>query len=253
MAINIEELRRQKERLEKEREEVERQLQDAERREREGASLLLVKELRAYTERIDALKQERHQLLLRIREAAPRLGDFTYGADDYRLTLQGARAAMKQPELFDKLMLALNAADLHVEPRSPRFRLYRGLRVAGTLQVHAKRIAIVAGEPILDYAILTAAQELDARFPGLAQIEYATHRRVREGVAGRPADGRYAVGIHFVANDTGSLDAVLPIALQALDHVVSYADRVTPDEEMRLFEPVEPSAPAPAPAQAPAA
>ncbi len=250
MAVSIDELRRQKERLEKEREEIERQLAQAERREREKAAATLVTELRDFTRRIDALKQERHQLLLRIREAAPRLGDFTYAADDHRLTLHAARAAMKQPELFDRLVQALDAADLHVEPRAPRFRLFRGLQPVGTLQLTARRITLTAGEPILDPAILTAAEELGARYPGLCALELATHRRLREGLPDRPRDGRYATSLTVVATDTGTLDTVLPLALQALEHVAQYLERVTPEEELRLFEPLETAAAPKEPASA---
>jgi hypothetical protein len=238
MALDIEELRRQKERLDRERDELERRLQEAERLEREAAAVALVRELRNFTQRIDALKEERHQLLQRIREAAPRIGDFSYAAEDHRLTLQAARSLMKQPELFDKVVAAIVEADLHVEPRTPRFRLFRGLRPVGTLQFHAKRIVITSGEPVIDYAIISEAQELSARYPGLAQVEYADHRRVREGVPGRPADGRYAISMQFAAGDTGSLDAVLPLAMRALDHVASYWEHVTPDEEARIFEAV---------------
>jgi hypothetical protein len=195
--------------------------------------------LRDFTKRIDGLKEERQALLLRIRESAPRMGDFTYGIEDYRLTLQASRAAMKQPELFDKLMQALEAADLHVEPRSPRFRLFRGLRPVGTLQLHPKRLSLVALEPIIDYAIITEAQELDARYPGLVSIDYASHRRVREGIPGRPAEGRYATAIQFNANDTGTLDTVLPLALRALDHVAAYWEGIAPGDEAKLFEPIE--------------
>lgn len=246
---SIDELRRQKERLDKEREELEKQLQEAERKEREAAALTLVRELRDFTRRIDALKEERHQLLMRIRESAPRLGDFTYASEDHKLAINGLRAGMKQPELFDKLMRALEEHDLHIEPRTPRFRLFRGLRPVGTLQIHAKRIVIVAGEPVLDYAIITAAQELNARYPGLAVVEYAEHRRVRDGIPGRPADGRYAVSMQFAATDTGSFDVVLPLALQALDHVAGYWEHVTPDEEARIFEPFTPAPETPAPAE----
>jgi prefoldin subunit 5 len=252
MSTSIEELRKQKERLEKEREDVERQLAEAERRERERSAAHLVEELRTFTGRIDALKEERQQLLQKIREAAPRLGDFTYAADDYRLTLQGARAAMKQPELLDRTLAALAGAALHVEPRTPRFRLFRGLRAVGTLQLTAKRITIAAGEPIIDATILADARALDATFPGLVTVELATGRRVRENVPGRTADGSYATAMTFVATDTGSLDTILPLALRALDHVAAYQERVTPDEELRLFEPVE-VPPAPAAPSAPVA
>lgn len=244
MAMNIEELRRQKEKLDRERDELERQLALAEQREREAQASKLVAELREFTRRIDALKEERQELLLRIRESAPRIGDFSYASEDYRLTLQSARAAMKQPELLDRLLNAIDDAQLHVEPRSPRFRIFRGLRPVGTLQLHPKRMVIVAGEPVLDYAIITEAQELNARYPGLVHVEYAEHRRVREGVPGRPPDGRHAVSMQFAANDTGSLDAVLPLAVRALDHVATYLERITPDDEAKIFEPapIEPAA-----------
>lgn len=240
MALEIEELRRQKERLEKEKEEVDRQLADAERREREAAAGHLVDDLREITGRIDGLKDERQKLLLRIREAAPRMGDFSYAADDWRLTLHASRGAMKQPELLDRLLRALSEANLHVEPRTPKFRLFRGLRPVGLLQVAAKRLAITAIEPILDPELIAAVRALDAQFPGLVHVELASvkkERRVRAGFPARLPDGDYALSITFTANDTGSLDAVLPLALRALDHVAAYWERWTQDEEARIFEP----------------
>lgn len=258
MSLDIEELRKQKERLDREREEVERRLSEAERHEREQAAAHLVDELRAMTVRIDALKDDRQKLLLKIREAAPRLGDFTYAQDDWKLTLQAARAQMKQPELLSKLLAALEGAGIHAEPRAPRFRLFRGLRPIGTLQVHAKRLSIVAAEPVLDPAILDDVRALAQAYPGLATLELASEkkeRRVREGSPVRAPDGDYALAIHFAAADTGSLDAVLPLALRAFEHVASYWERWTPDTEARLFEPwpAEPVAAAPVPVPAPAA
>lgn len=248
MSANIDELRRQKERLEKEREEIERQLAEAERREREHAAQALVDELRALTGRIDGLKEERHQLLSRIREAAPRMGDFSYAADDYRLSLPAARASLKQPELFDKLLAALTTAGFHVEPRAPRFRLFRGLRPVGTLQVFARRLVVAAVEPILDPELIAAARALDAEYPGLASLELASskkERRVREGISPRLPGGDYAVGLTCTASDTGSLDAVVPLALRALDHVAAYWERWTPDTEAKVFEPWPAEAAAP--------
>lgn len=247
MSVNIEELRREKERLEREREDVERRLQAAERQAREQEALTLVDELREFTRRIDALKDERHQLLRRIRETAPLLGDFTYAQDDHRLTLQSARAGLKQPELLDRLLAALDAAGIHVEPRAPRFRLFSALRPVGTLHVASRRIALTVGEPVIDGALIREAAELDAAYPGLAAVERASAkklRRVREGHPGRLPNGDYATSLTLAASDTGSLDAILPLALRALAEVAAFWARVTPDEEARIFEPwpVEPPA-----------
>jgi hypothetical protein len=236
MAIDIEELRRQKERLDREREALERQLADAERRERERAADVLVRDLRDTTARIDALKGERVRLLARIREVSPRHGDFTYAAEDDRLALGVARAAMKQPELFDKVVAALDAADLHVEPRAPKFRLFRGLRPVGTLQLHPKRIGIAAAGPVVDGELLAALAEAAAAWPGLVHIVWDEQRRVREDVPGRAGDGRFAIGVSASAVDTGSLDVVLPLLVRALDHVATYLSEVSPADESRLFE-----------------
>lgn len=238
MTLSIEELRAQKDRLDREREEVERRLQEAERFERAEAAKVLITELRDFTRRIDELKDERQKLLGRIREVAPRVGDFTYASEDHRLTLSSARAGMKQPDLLDKVMAALHETDIHVEPRTPRFRLFHGLRPVGTMQVHPKRLVITVSDPIIDYTIITEAQELNTRYPGLAELEYADHRRVREGVPGRPAGGRYALSLQVRAADTGSLDVVLPLAVRALDHVASYWDHVLPGDESKIFEPM---------------
>ncbi|MFM2153409.1 MAG: hypothetical protein RL199_1844 [Pseudomonadota bacterium] len=240
MTTDIEELRRQKERLDREREALERQLAEAERREREKAADLLVRELRDTTARIDALKGERVKLLARIREVSPRHGDFTYAAEDDRLALGVARSAMKQPELFDKLMAALEAADFHVEPRAPRFRLFRGLRPVGTLQLHPKRIGLSAVGNIIDGDLLSAATEAAASWPGLVHVTWDATRRVRAGVPGRPPDGRFATGLSASAGDTGSLDVVLPLLVRALDHIATYLSEVAPADESRLFEDVTP-------------
>ncbi len=240
MSASIEELRKEKERIEKEAAEVERKLQEAVRLERETEAAKLLPQLFELTARIDALKEERQQLLYRARESAPRLGDFTYASEDYRLTLQSARAGLKQPELFDRLVAALAAANLHVEPRAPRYRLFRGLQPVGTLHISPRRISITASDAILDGALIDAAKELDSRFPGLAVVELASskkERRVREGVPQRLPNGDFATSMTFHATDTGTLDAILPLALQAIDHVAALRERVTPDDEARLFEP----------------
>jgi hypothetical protein len=236
MATDIEELRRQKERLDREREALERQLADAERVEREKAADLLVKDLRDLTSRIDALKGDRVKLLSRIREVSPRHGDFTYAAEDDRLSLPVARTAMKQPELFDKLMAALVAADVHVEPRAPRHRLFRGLRPIGWLQLHPKRIALAATGTIIDGELLADAVKASVAWPGLVNVTWEETRRLREEVPERTVDGRFALGVSASAGDTGSLDVVLPLLLRALDHVAHYAARVSPADELRLFE-----------------
>lgn len=240
MAMSIEELRKERERIEREREEIERRLAEAERSEREQKASALVVELREMTERIDALKHERQQLLSRIREAAPRLGDFTYASDDYKLSLASARTAMKQPELLDKLVAALAGAELHVEPRAPRFRVFRGLTPVATLNVSARRLTLAVAEPVLDPELVTGAQQLDAQFPGLAMVALASadkKRRVRETISPRMPNGDFATGITFAVVDTGSLDAVLPLALPSMLHVAEYWRRHTSDEEARIFEP----------------
>ncbi len=250
---DIEELRREKDRLEKQREEIDRQLAEAERKEREKAARHLVTELRAMTKQIDALKDDRQKLLLRIRDAAPKLGDFTFAQEDWKLTVAAARASIKQPELLETLLAALERADLHLEPRTPRFRIFRALHPVGTLQVHAKRLSLVALEPVLDPEILEEVQALGRAYPGLASVEWASERkvrRVREGLPLRLPDGDFATAVHFAAADTGSLDAVLPLALRALEHVAAYWSRWTPAEEARLFEPwPEASAPVEAPVE----
>ena len=96
MTLSIDELRAQKDRLDREREEVERRLQEAERLERAGAAKVLIAELREFTRRIDELKDERQKLLGRIRDVAPRVGDFTYAAEDHRSAPRGPRPH-KQP------------------------------------------------------------------------------------------------------------------------------------------------------------
>jgi hypothetical protein len=239
MAVSIEELRQHKERLEKEREDVERRLQDALRKEKEEIAARALPKLWDLTARIEALKVERQQLLDQAREAAPRLGDFTYGSDDYKLTLAAARTSLKQPELLDKVLAALAKAELHVEPRLPRFRLFRRLSPVGTLHVSRSRISLAAVDCILDGSIIEATRELVGAYPGLATLELASEtrvRRVREGIASRLPDGDFALSISFHANDTGSLDAILPLAMRALDHVAAYRDHFSPAEEARLFE-----------------
>ena len=47
-----------------------------------------------FTSRIDDLKKERQEVLMRIRDAAPRIGDFTFAQDDWRLTLHAAREGL---------------------------------------------------------------------------------------------------------------------------------------------------------------
>lgn len=239
-ALSIEELRRAKEQLEREREELEKRILEAERLERENAARSLLPQVLELSARIDALKEERQQALLRIRDAAPRLGDFSYGQEDYRLSLTAARGGMKQPELFDRLTSALKEGGFHLEPRHPRFRVFRSLRPVGSVQFSSRRMVLTASEPILDGTILQAAKELDASFPGLAVMELASarkERRVRPEVPGRLPEGDYGLSLTFAATDTGSLDAVLPLALRAWDHVAAYWERWTPDDEARLFEP----------------
>jgi hypothetical protein len=240
MSATIEELRKAKERLDKEAVEIERKLQDALRAEREAAASRLLPELIELTARIDAMKEDRQKLLARIREAAPRLGDFSYAAEDYRLTLQSARTSMKQPELLDRLMSAFVSAGIHVEPRAPRFRLFQGLHPVGALHVSARRISITASDVILDHDIIAEARTLDAKYPGVAAVEMASEkkeRRVREGVPARAPNGDYATGISVYATDTGTLDAILPLALAALEHVAAFRQHTSPEEEARLFEP----------------
>jgi hypothetical protein len=238
MSHDLEALRRERERLDREREAIDRRLAEAERHERRKAAELLVRELCEATRRIDALKVERTALLRRIRELDPRGGDFTYAAEDDRLALPVVRASMKQPELLDKLLAALDAAGLHVEPRAPRFRVFRGLHPVGTLQIHPKRLVLAAIGPVLDGALLDDAAALDRRYPGLLHVTWDTTRRVREGVPGRAADGRCAAGLSAGASDTGSLDAVLPLLVRALDHVAGFCEQLSTADEARLFEPV---------------
>lgn len=245
MSVSIEELRKEMERIEREREEVERRLQDAMRREREQIALKLMPQIIELTSKIDAMKEERQQLLTKIRESAPRAGDFTYAAEDYKLTVQSARAGLKQPELLDRLTKAVVEAGFHVEPRAPKFRIFRHLNAVGQLHVTAKRVSITANEPILDPTIIADAQAINTTYPGLVVVELASEkkeRRVREGVPDRMLHGDYGLSITFHAADTGSFDAVLPLALKALEHVAAYRERITPDEESKIFEPwpVEP-------------
>lgn len=240
MAVSIEELRKEKERLERERESIEQRLQDALRKEKEETALRLVPKVLDLTERIEALKVERQQLLDQVRETAPKLGDFSYGAEDYRLTVAASRAMLKQPDLLDKTLAALKKNGLHIEPRLPRFRLFRELDPVGTLHVTKNRLSLAAVDGVLDGAIIDATRELVAQYPGLASIELASERkerRVREGVAGRLPGGDYATAISFHANDTGSLDAILPLAMRALEHVAAFRETLTPAEEKRIFEP----------------
>lgn len=254
MAVDIEELRREKERLDRERQDIERKLAEAERVEREAKAASLIAELHAFTARIDDLKKERQDLLMKIRDAAPRIGDFTYAQDDWRLTLHAAREGLKQPALLDKLVEAFAAHDIQVEPRNTKFRLVRGLRPVGLLHVSGRRVTVVASEPILDAAIIDNAQALGEKYPGMCVVELASttsKRRVREGIPGRRPDGDYATAISFFAMDTGTLDAVLPVAMSALDHVAEYWTRWQPDDELRLFEPL-PEAPAAEAVDAPA-
>lgn len=259
MAANIEELRREKERLEREREEVERRLAEAERFEREQAASGLLDELFAMTDRIDAMKAERQAMIARIREAAPRLGDFTYAQEDWKLTVQATRTGFKQPILVDRILEALQQAGLRIEPRAPKFRLFHKLRPVGTLQIAPKRLVLTASEPVLDSAIVDAVREIEVRYPGLASIEWASEKKVRRVKANIPfriANGDFATQLTFAATDTGTLDVVLPIALRALDHVAAWWDKWTPEEDARVFEPWPEEAPArvamaPAPAPAP--
>lgn len=240
MAVSIDELRKEMERIEREREEVERRLQEAMRREREKVALELMPQVTELTSKIDAMKEERNQLLLKIREAAPRAGDFSYASEDYKLTLQAARAGLKQPELLDRVIAALTEAKFHVEPRAPKFRLFRHLNAVGTLHVSARRISIAAVDAVLEPAIIQETEALNTQFPGLAAIELASEkkeRRVKEGVPDRLPNGDYALSINFHVTDTGSLDAVMPLALRALEHVAGFRDRVTPEMEGRIFEP----------------
>ena len=240
MAVSIEELRKEMERIEREREEVDRRLQEAMRREREQIALKLMPQIEELTSKIDGMKEERNQLLMKIREAAPRAGDFTYAAEDYKLTLQSARSGMKQPDLLDRLVTALQEAKFHVEPRAPRFRIFRTLNPVGTLHVTAKRISIAAVDAVLDPAIINEAMALNTTFPGLVAFELASEkkeRRVKESVPDRMPNGDYALSITFHANDTGSFDSVLPLALRALSHVAEFRERVAPSEEAKVFEP----------------
>lgn len=254
MAIDIEELRREKERLDKERQDIERKLLEAERVQKEAQAAALVAEVHDFTARIDDLKKERHQVLMRIRDAAPRIGDFTFAQDDWKLTLHAAREGLKQPELLDKTLQALAENNLKVEPRAPRFRLVRGLRPVGQLHVTGRRVSLTANEPVLDSALIDQALELGQMFPGMVAVELASakkKRRVKEGVPGRRDDGDYATSISFFAIDTGSLDAVLPLAMSTLDHVAEYWTRWQPDDEVRLFEPWPDEAMEPETAQEP--
>jgi hypothetical protein len=240
MAASIEELRKEKERIEREREEIERRLQEAMRREREQVALELLPELLDLTNKIDTLKETRQQLLVRIREAAPRLGDFTYASEDYRLTLHSARLGFKQPELFDRMLSLLAGAHLHVEPRLPRFRLFKALHPVGTLHISSRRISIAAVDAVIDPAIIREAIALNEAFAGLVAIEYASEkkdRRVRATVPERLPNGDYALSMTFHANDTGTFDMVYPLALRALEHVATFRDHLTPDREAQLFEP----------------
>jgi hypothetical protein len=240
MSVTIEELRKEKERLDKEAVEVERKLQAALRAEREAAAAKLLPELFELTARIDAMKEDRQRLLHRIREAAPRLGDFSYASEDYRLTLQSARASLKQPELLDRLTAALATAGIHIEPRAPKYRLFHGLHPVGFLHVSARRISITAADVILDHGLIDEVRELDAKYPGVAAIELASEkkeRRVRAGVPSRSPTGDYATAISLYATDTGTLDTVLPLALRALDHVAAFRQHTSPEDEQRLFEP----------------
>jgi len=243
MSLSIEELRRQKEQLDRERELLEQQLLQAERREREAAAQEQLAQLVAQTARIDALKAERRALLDQIRAAVPHLGDYSYAQDDDRLTLSWARTTLKQPELLDKLLEVIRAGQLHIEPRTPRFRLFRALRPVGTLQVHPRRLVVVVTEPVLDGTLLTAVDDLNQRYPGLAVVSWETERRLCADVAGRRDDGRYAASIQFTAGDTGSLDAVLPLLAQALDHGATFAERQAAGETSLLFEPMSSAEP----------
>lgn len=255
MAIDIEELRREKERLDKERQDIERKLVEAERVQKEVEAASLIAEVHAFTAQIDDLKKERHRALMHIRDMAPRIGDFTFAQDDWKLTLHAARESLKQPELLDKVRAALAATNLQVEPRNTKFRIVRGLRPAGLLHVSGRRVSITANEPIMDWAIIDQALQLAQMFPGMCAVELASaskKRRVKQSVPGAREDGDYALSISFFAIDTGSLDAVLPLAMSALDHVAEYWSRWQPDDEMRLFEPW-PDEPMLPPAAAPTA
>lgn len=240
MAIDIEELRREKERLDNERQDIERKLLEAERVQKEEEAASLIAQVHGFTARIDDLKKERHETLMHIRDMAPRIGDFTFAQDDWKLTLHAARQGLKQPELLDKVLEGLSANNLQVEPRNTRFRIVRGLRPAGLLHVTGRRVSLTAAEPIMDSSLIDKALELAEMFPGMVAVELASakkKRRVKEGVPGRRENGDYATSISFFAIDTGSLDAVLSLALSTLDHVAEYWTRWQPDDEIRLFEP----------------
>lgn len=240
MAIDIEELRREKERLDRERQEVERKLLEAERVAKEAEAASLVEQVHALTVQIDDLKRDRQNVLMRIRDNAPRIGDFTFAQDDWRLTLHAAREGLKQPELLDKVIEAFKERNLRVEPRQTKFRIVRGLRPVGLLHVSSRRVTLVANEPVLDPALIDEVTALGEKFPGLCAVELASgvrKRRVKEGVPNRRPDGDYALSLSFFATDTGTLDTVLPLALRALEHVAEYWTRWQPEDDMRLFEP----------------
>lgn len=242
MSANIEELRREKERLEKERAEIERQLAKAEAKEKAEAALKALESLKEYTRRIDALKHERQQVLENMRELAPRLGDYSYAAEDFRSSIPAARASMRQPELFDKLLAELEQAEIHIEPRVPRFRLFKQLYAIGTLQASSRRMVIGVTAPVLDPELLGAIEALDQRFPGLARITWASQassRRLKPGLEPRRSDGDFAESLQFAANDTGTLDSILPLALVALNQSASWLEAGGFDEPERWFEPIE--------------